>query len=114
MDGILASMKKMLNIDDADKGFDVDIIIHINSTISKLFLLGVTPPHGFKVTAEGGETWTTYLGNTDDNMLDDVKSYMYLKLRLIFDPPGNSFLVSAIEKQINEYGWDISILAEVT
>jgi len=112
MDNILASIKTMLGLDPEDTSFDVDVTIHINSAISKIYLIGVVPPIGFRVTTEDTELWSELLGDTSINMLDMVKTYIYLIVRLIFDPPQNSFLVSAIEKQIKEYAWDISILAE--
>lgn len=105
---ILITIKKMLGIDQADTSFDTDIIVNINSVLSDLNLLGVGVPEGFIIT--DSTLWTDLLGTT--KMLELVKTYIYLKVRIVFDPPQNSFLVTAMEKQINEYGWKITIQVE--
>ena len=108
MENILDSIKKLLGIDEADLNFDQELIMHINSVFMVLNQLGVGPVGGFKISSNE-ETWTDFVGARLD--LESVKSYIYLKVRLLFDPPQNSFLVGSIEKQIEEHEW--RLLAQV-
>lgn len=102
---ILLTIKKMLGSCDI---FDVDIIVHINSTIMILQQLGVAPP-GFYITGEE-DTWDDLLWGSKD--LEAVKSFIYLKTRLAFDPPTSSFVVDSIEKMIKELEWRLNVQAE--
>ena len=108
-DSILHSVKKYLGIDEAYNVFDLDIITHINSAFFTLQQLGVGPTSGFMIE-DGEPTWDHFLG-AKNNLLA-VKSYVYLKVRLIFDPPATSFHISAIEKQIAEYEWRLNAEVE--
>lgn len=110
MTSILTSIKKMLGISEDDNAFDVDIIININSALSDLNLLGVGPSEGF-IISDSTETWESFIG-LSKNKLEMVKSYVYLRVRLLFDPPQNSFLVASMEKQIEEFGWKINVIVE--
>lgn len=102
MDSILTSVKKMLGIAEDYEHFDADIILHINSVFMILNQLGVGPNTGFSIDDKTA-AWTDYL---DDNArLESVKTYMYLRVRLLFDPPINSAVVDVIQKQIDEIGW---------
>ena len=113
MDDILTSIKDLLDIDAADTSFDNSVAMHINGTFSKLHILGIDAPVGVRVKPGEETTWTELLGDVDEDYLDCVKTWIYLRVRLIFDPPGNSFLVSAIQNQLRELAFDITLLAEV-
>ena len=109
MENILDSIKKLLGIDEMDLNFDQELIMHINSVFMVLNQLGVGPVGGFKISSLE-ETWTDFVGARLD--LESVKSYIYLKVRLLFDPPQNSFLVGSIEKQIEEHEWRLQAQVE--
>lgn len=109
MESILDSIKKLLGIDELDLNFDQELIMHINSVFMVLNQLGVGPIAGFKITSNS-EEWADYVGDRLD--LESVKSYIYLKVRLLFDPPQNSFLVDSIAKQIEEYEWRLQVQLE--
>ena len=108
MENILDSIKKLLGIDEMDSNFDQELIMHINSVFMVLNQLGVGPVGGFKISNE--ETWTDFVGTRLD--LESVKSYIYLKVRLLFDPPQNSFLIDSISNQIDEYEWRLQVQVE--
>ena len=109
MENILDSIKKLLGIDEADLNFDQELIMHINSVFMVLNQLGVGPVGGFKISSNE-EVWTDFVSTRLD--LESVKSYIYLKVRLLFDPPQNSFLVGSIEKQIEEQEWRLQVQVE--
>lgn len=109
MESILTSVKKLLGPDESYDAFDQDIIMNINSVLMTLNQLGVGPESGFNITGSS-ETWTDLFGERKD--LSAVKMYIYLKVRLAFDPPQNGFLVDAITKQCTELEWRINIQAE--
>lgn len=109
MDSILTSVKKLLGLESDYTQFDTDIIIAINSALMVLNQLGVGVVTDFKIT-DASETWSDYLG--EDSNIEGVKTYVYLKVRLIFDPPTSSFVVDSIERLINEYAWRIQIQVE--
>ena len=109
MENILDSIKKLLGIDEMDLNFDQELIMHINSVFMVLNQLGVGPVGGFKISSNE-EAWADFVGTRLD--LESVKSYIYLKVRLLFDPPQNSFLVGSIEKQIEEQEWRLQVQVE--
>lgn len=106
MDSILTSIKKLLGVDEEVTHFDPDITIHINSALFALNQLGVGPTEGFFIIDKTA-TWVNLIGERKD--LEAIKTYVYLKVRLIFDPPTNSFLVDAINKSIAECEWRINV-----
>lgn len=110
MDSILKSIKKMLGPTEDYTYFDPDIMIHINSVLMILTQLGVGPKSGFFITGPD-ETWADYLGD-DLTKLELVKSYIYLKVKLIFDPPTTGVLHEAMERQIQEFEWRLNVQAE--
>lgn len=111
-DSILDTLKKMLGLDKEFTAYDVDIITNINSIFMTLHQLGVGPTEVFSITGSD-EAWSSFLSNTrTDNDLNAVKSYMYLRLRLLFDPPSSSFVLSSIESQIKEFEWRLNVQAE--
>lgn len=108
-ESILDSIKKLVGLDKDYDVFDTDIVMHINSAFFTLNQLGVGPPGGYSVTSDV-ETWDAFIGN--DTRLNAVKSYVYLRVRLLFDPPANSFGISAMEKQVLEYEWRLNVHSE--
>ena len=109
MDSILVSIKKLLGIAADYTHFDPDIIMHINSAFSILTQLGVGPPEGFRIE-DNTKTWNDFIG--DVTRIDAVKSYVYLKVSLMFDPPTSSAVLSAKERQISELEWRLNVAAE--
>lgn len=106
---ILLTIKKMLGIAEDYKVFDQDIIAFINSVFMNLYQLGVGPQnYVYAITGES-ETWDEF---TDMKNFEAIKSYMYLKVKLLFDPPTNSFTIEAIERQIAEREWRLTLQAE--
>lgn len=105
---ILETIKKMLGIGNDYDVFDVDIITHINSTFMILSQLGVGSP-GFTITGDS-ETWGDYISSGTN--LESVKTYVYQKVRLYFDPPSSSAAVEQINKLINELEWRLLVEAE--
>lgn len=105
MDSILTSIKKLLGIDEECTDFDIDIIIHINSVFVILQQLGV----GSKIFSieDNTATWRDYLGEGYDD-LSFIKTYMYLKVKLLFDPPNGSVLES-YKKSIDELEFRINV-----
>ena len=95
MDSILISIKKLLGITEEYKQFDPDIIIHINSVFLTLKQLGVGPEKAFAITGEY-ETWDQFLPEDNPNF-EAVKSYMHIKVKLLFDPPTSSAVIEAMK-----------------
>ncbi len=105
IESILTSIKQMLGIGEEDTNFDIELIIYINGALMILNQLGVGTP-GY-ILRDASETWSDFLGARTD--LELIKTNIYLRVRLVFDPPQNSFLVDAIKKQIEEYDWRIEL-----
>ena len=101
-ESILTSIKKLLGITEEYAHFDTDIIMHINSVFMILMQLGIGPAEGFSITGDS-EVWSDFL--SDATWFESVKSYVYLKVKLIFDPPQSGTLLNAIEKQVSEFEW---------
>ena len=111
IDSILTSIKKVLGIDDSYTAFDEDTIMHINSVFSTLNQLGIGPDDGFAIEDDTA-TWDTYLdGDLNKN---SVKTYMSLKVRLLFDPPTTSFTQEAMKQQAQELEWRLNVVREDT
>ena len=110
-DSILTSIKKMLGITEEYTHFDQDIIIHINTVLMILRQLGVGPKEGFAIT-DSYETWGDFL--TDNKDIEAVKTYVYLKVRLLFDPPLSSAVTESINRSINELEWRLNIAVDKT
>lgn len=106
MDSILTSIKKLLGITEEYRHFDGDLILHINSVLAILTQLGVGPEKGYSITNEF-DKWTDFLPN--DPRLADVKSYVYLKVKLLFDPPISSAVAESTRRLIDELEWRISV-----
>lgn len=108
-DSILTSTKKALGLDEEDTSFDLDILLFINSVLSTLNQIGVGPVNGYQIEDKSA-TWDELLNS--DPRLNNVKTYTYLRVRLLFDPPATSFAIAAIEKQITELESRINIQVE--
>lgn len=109
-DSILTTVKKTLGLDEAYTAFDLDVTIFINSVLSNLNQIGVGPVNGFQIEDES-TTWEDFLG--DDPRLNNVKAFVYLKVRMLFDPPPTSFAIAAMESQAKELEFRIYTLMEV-
>lgn len=108
-DSILLTIKKALGIDASFTEFDLDIMMHINSVFMTLTQLGVGPEVGMRVKDET-DNWISIIPESKN--LDAIKSYVLLKVRLLFDPPTNGFTITAFEKQATEFEWRLNIQAE--
>lgn len=108
-DSVLTSIKKMLGILEEYEQFDSDLIMHINSTFSILTQLGVGPSKGFLIE-DKNTAWSDFVSDESRMML--VKSYMFLKVKLLFDPPLSSAVLECYKKQIEEYEWRLNVIAE--
>jgi hypothetical protein len=106
---ILTSTKKILGIEESYTVFDNDIVLHINSVFSTLSQLGIGPVDGFMIEDASAE-WVDFLGN--DKRLNSVKTYMYLRVRLLFDPPTTSYHISAMKEEIKEFEWRLNVYRE--
>lgn len=111
MESILLSIKKLLGIEEDYKHFDVDIIMHINSVFMILTQLGVGPSEGFQIKDELA-SWNDFISDTIK--LESVKSYMYLKVKLLFDPPSSSSIIDSMNRMISEFEWRLNVLAEIS
>lgn len=104
-DSILITTKNALGLSADYEAFDSDVIMHINSVFFKINQLGVGPDEGFSI--EGvEEKWSDYIASSKE--LHAVKTYMYLSVRLMFDPPTTSFAITAMENQIKEFEWRLN------
>jgi hypothetical protein len=110
-DSILQSVKKVLNLAADYEAFDMDVLMHINSVFSTLNQLGVGPAPGFMIQ-DGGQTWSEFIGS--DPRLNHVKTYVYLRVRLLFDPPSTGYHVTAMKQQIEELEWRLNVQREDT
>lgn len=108
-ESIFESIKSLLGPDASYDVFDQDILIHINTAISVLTQLGVGPATGFMVTGSD-ETWRDFIG--DDKILQMVKTYIYMKVKMAFDPPANSSVLNAYNEACKEYEWRLNVEAD--
>lgn len=106
MDSILTSIKKLLGITEEYENFDQDIIMHINSAFMILNQLGVGPKSGFSIN-DKSSTWNEFI--PEGSNLEAVKTYVHLKVKLMFDPPLSSTVIEAIKSQINELEWRLNV-----
>lgn len=104
---ILSSTKKLLGVAEEYDVFDIDILTHINAAISTLHQLGIGPEAGLYVE-DDSSTWSELLGT--DPRLNIARTYIYQKVRLGFDPPATSFGIKAIQDQISEAEWRLSVI----
>ena len=110
MESILTSIKKLLGITEENDHFDVDIIMHINTVFMALHQMGVGPSKVFSIS-DKYSTWDDFIPEDDENF-GPVKSYMFMKVKLLFDPPLSSTTLSSYERLITEFEWRIHVAAE--
>ena len=108
-DSILTSIKKLLGITEEYEHFDQDIIIHINSVFMILNQLGVGPSNGFSITDKTA-VWSDFI--SEGSNLESVKSYIYFKVRLLFDPPTTSAVMESMNRMISELEFRLNVSAE--
>lgn len=104
---ILVSIKKMLGIDRDCEAFDQELIIFINSVFSTLYQIGFDSSKDYRIQSKD-EEWTDILDD-DMDLIDLIKPYIYMKVRMLFDPPTSSFVLESLKNQISEYEWRIQI-----
>lgn len=107
-DNILTSIKKLLGISEEYTHFDTDIVMHINSVFMVLKQLGVGPAEGYSI--EGADDyWTDFIPGASIAKVNAIKSYVYLKVKLLFDPPLSSSVMEAMNRQISEFEWRLNV-----
>lgn len=114
MESILTSIKKLLGIAEEHTSFDADIIMHINSVFTVLTQLGVGPSRGFYIS-DSLPIWSDFVNRDDlpDGIsYESVKSYMYMKVKLLFDPPASGTVTETYNRLINEFEWRLNFAAE--
>lgn len=109
MESILTSIKKLLGIAEDYTHFDADIIMHINSVLMVLTQIGVGPSEGFSITGDV-ETWDNFI--PEGQSLEAVKSYVYLKVKLLFDPNMTGAVLESTNALIREFEWRLNVAAE--
>ena len=102
MESILTSIKKLLGIDELYTHFDADLVMHINSVLMILTQMGVGPSDGFTIE-DDSTTWNEFI--PDMKNFEAVKTYIHLKVKLIFDPPTSSAVIESINRMISELEW---------
>lgn len=108
-DSILTSIKKLLGLTEECTEFDADIIMHINSVFLTLQQIGVGPEEGFAIS-DSSQTWNDFI--PEGLILNSIKSYMSLKVRLLFDPPASSVVVESMNRMVDQFEWRINVAAE--
>jgi hypothetical protein len=108
MESILTSIKKLLGIDELYTEFDADLVMHINSVLMILTQMGVGPNEGFTIE-DDSTTWNEFI--PDMKNFEAVKSYIHLKVKLIFDPPTNSAVIESMNRLISELEWRLCAAA---
>lgn len=108
-ESILTLTKRMLGIEKDYDAFDLEILTHINYVFSQLHQIGLGPNDGFEITGDD-EKWADYL--LGDKRLNTAKSYMYARVRLIFDPPTSGAGMSALQDMCKEMEWRLNVQSE--
>ena len=101
-DSILETVKNLIGVASECADFDTNIMVHINSAIMTLRQIGIGPQNGFSVR-DSSLTWIDYIN--DVNLYESVKDYIYLKVKIVFDPPTSSYVLEAMKEQIKELEW---------
>lgn len=111
-DSILDNIKKLLGLDSSDDSFDTDIVILINNALSTLYQIGVGPDTGFMIS-DNKTTWKEYIGDEQDwNRFNSIVTYIYLKVKMIFDPPSSSSVADSFKSSISELEFRLGSEAE--
>lgn len=108
-ESILNSTKKILGMTEDYKAFDPDVTLYINAVFSTLQQLGIGPQGGYQISG-ADEIWVDFLGG--DPRLNSVKTYVYLRVRLLFDPPTSSFALTSMQEQVKELEWRLTVTRE--
>jgi hypothetical protein len=106
---ILLSVKKILGLPEDYTAFDFDVITHINSVFVTLNDLGIGPDNGFMIE-DDVPTWSEFVG--EDPRQNSVRTYVSLRVRMLFDPPTTSYLINAMNEQIKELEWRLNTRRE--
>ena len=110
MDSILISVKKLLGITQEYTHFDSDIIMHINSALFTLTQIGVGPAEGFSIKDESA-TWEDFV--SDVKKIEAVKGYVWISVKLVFDPPANSGAMTALNERLKDYEWRLNVATDI-
>lgn len=112
-ESILNSMKQTLwpgeIMDDENNPFDAELILHINAIFTDISRLGIGSETPFHITG-ASEKWSDFYNRID--MCNNVKEYMHLRLRMVFDPPANSFIVNSFEEMIKKLEWYLTVISD--
>lgn len=110
MDGsILNDIKKLIGIKSTDINYDTDIIIFINSVFTDLNQMGVGPSDKPYSITDDKNKWSEFV---EEGMLENVKKYIYLRVKVVFDPPTNSFLLNSMKEETKEMEWRLNVRGE--
>ena len=109
MESILNSVKKQIGFDEAYEHFDQDLILLINSALSVMTQVGVGPQEGFYITGDSA-VWSDFLD--DDPRLEMVKEYVFLRAKVVFDPPQSGSVLDAYKERIQELEWRANVVAD--
>jgi len=112
-DSILETIKELLGIQTSELAFDVQLVVHINSVFMILNQLGVGPTDVYIIDETGNQTWAQFLPDGDDAYLSLVKSYMYLKVQSLFDPPTSGIVSGATQKTIEQFEYRLTTQVEI-
>ena len=110
VDSILEDTKQICGIESDYTHFDMDIMMHINSVFGDLLQLGIGPPNGFEITGNE-EVWSDFI---TDKKFNAVRTYVVTKVKFLFDPPQTSFVIAAMEKQLDRMEWRLNVAREET
>lgn len=108
-ESILNSIKKFLGPDELDTHFDPDIMMHTNSALNVLTQIGIGPEEGYFITGPD-ETWEDFMG--DDKRFHSAKTYVFLKVKLVFDPPQSAAYLTAMQKEADEIIWRLNVTSD--
>ena len=111
MESILTSIKKLLGVPEEYSQFDPDIVMHINTVFLNLTQLGIGPAAGFFIEDDGA-VWSDFVNIDDEPQLNAVKTYIYLKVKMVFDPPLSAAVIESINRTIAELEWRLNAFAE--
>lgn len=111
MESILSSIKKLLGVPEDYTQFDDDIVMHINTVFLNLTQLGVGPKEGFSIK-DGSTCWDEFTDVTSNSQLQAIKSYIYLKVKLLFDPPLSSAVIESTNRMISELEWRLNVAVD--
>lgn len=109
MESILTNIKNLLGIEEEYEHFDKDLIILINSVFMILNQLGLGPKNGYSIV-DKSNIWEEFVMSRTD--LEGIRSYMYLKVKLMFDPPNTGYLVESMTKLCSEFEWRLNLQVE--